>query len=112
MKKIKFMPISSKVILKKIEKEEFTEGGIVVPENLRDSYRKNEASVAKVLAVGPGLDEFRRFPNGGMDSRVGDIVLYSSYEGLTFKLEGQEFLSISEKFIIAKVGEAEDDMEP
>lgn len=103
MKKISFKPISGKLILKKIDKSEHSAGGIIIPDIVRESYSKNESALAEVLAVGPGMDENRFHPNGGMECRVGDQVVYPSNQGFSFKIDNQEFLSLYENFVQAVI---------
>jgi len=103
MKKISFTPISGRLVLKKIEKDELSEGGIVIPDAMRDVHGKHEAAWATVVAVGPGMDEHRDLPNGGMECKVGDLVTYPAAQGFSFKIEGEEFMSIYEKFILGIV---------
>ncbi len=110
MKKVTFKPISSKLIVKRLEKEALSEGGIVIPDNLRDSYRKLEASFARVIACGPGRDELRHLDKGGMECSPGDLIMIPAHEGLSFKLDGEEFLSIYENLVLAIVG-SQDDLE-
>ena len=102
MTEINFKPISARLIIKKILKDEKTAGGIFIPDVIRDSYNKGELAMGKVVAVGPGTDERRHLPDGGMECKVGDTVGYRSNEGFTFKLGGQEYLSIYESKILVK----------
>src|ERR1035437_3920510 len=102
MKKVKFTPISAKLVLERIEKNELSDGGIVIPENVRSSFRKGEAETARVLAVGPGLDEYHSI-GGGMECQVNDIVLIQSNEGLNFSVNGKRYLSLYERFVLAIV---------
>lgn len=100
MKVPKFKPISGKVILKKELKAEYSPGGIAIPEVCRGSYNPKESAIGTIVAVGPGLDEHRHF-GGGMETNIGDKVLFSAHEGLSFKVGGTEYTSIYERNIYA-----------
>ena len=83
-------PLSDKVIIQKLEPEEKTSGGIIIPDSAKEKPLEG-----KVLAVGPGeVDEKgQRKP---MDVKEGDHVLYSSFNhGTEVKLDGTEYLILS-----------------
>lgn len=90
-------PLSDRVIVQKLEPEEKTSGGIVLPDTAREKPQEG-----KVIAVGPGaLDEKgQRKP---MEVKDGDIVLYAKYSGTEVKIDGVEYLIISERDILAIV---------
>jgi chaperonin GroES len=83
-------------LVKPIEAEEVTRGGIVLP-----ATAKEKPQEGKVLAVGPG----KRNDKGelvAMDVKAGDIVLYSKYGGTEIKVDGEELIILSENNILAK----------
>jgi chaperonin GroES len=88
-------PLGARVLVKPLEAEEKTAGGIILPEAAQERPREG-----KVVAVGPGkLDD-----NGqpmGMSVAEGDIVIYASYGGTEIKINGEEYLIISEDDILA-----------
>jgi chaperonin GroES len=88
-------PLSDRVVVKKLEAEERTAGGIVLPDTAREKPQKGE-----VLAVGPGKfdDKGTRQP---MEVKEGDKVLFAKYSGTEFKIEGIEYLIIPEHDILA-----------
>lgn len=90
-------PLADKVIVKKIGVEEKTAGGIVIPNTI---VAKEKPQKGEVLAVGPGrLDE-----NGNrtpIDMQVGDVILYSKYSGTEVKIDGEEYLIIAERDVLA-----------
>ena len=90
-------PLHDKVIVQKLEAQEKTSGGIVLPDSARENPQEG-----KVIAVGPGLidDKGQRKP---IDVKEGDLVLYAKYSGTEVKLEGEEYLILSEKDILAVV---------
>ncbi len=87
-------PLADRVIVKVIEAEEKTEGGIVLPDTAKERPQKGE-----VLAVGPG----RRLDDGSIAPpavKVGDRVLFSKYGGLEVKVDGEEYLILREDDIL------------
>ena len=90
-------PLQDKVIVQKLEPEEKTSGGILLPDSTKEKPQEG-----KVIAVGPGAvdDKGQRKP---MDVKEGDHVLFAKYSGTEIKLEGEEFLILSEKDILAIV---------
>ncbi len=90
-------PLSDKVIIQKLEPEEKTSGGILLPDNTKEKPQEG-----KVIAVGPGSvdDKGQRKP---MDVKEGEHVLFAKYSGTEIKLDGQEYLILSERDILAIV---------
>jgi chaperonin GroES len=84
-------------LVKPIEEEEMTPGGIVLPETAKEKPQKGE-----VLAVGPGArdDEGKRI---AMDVSVGDKVLYAKYGGTEIKMDGDKLLILRESDILALI---------
>ena len=95
----KLRPLGDRVVLKPTPREEVTKSGIVLPDTAKEKPQEGS-----VLAVGPGriLDDGSREK---MDVAVGDRVLYSKYAGTEFKVDGEELLIVSQKDILAVVGE-------
>ncbi len=88
-------PLADRVVLKPIEAEEKTKGGIVLPDTAKDKPQEGE-----VIAVGPG----RILDNGTKltpEVKVGDRVIYSKYSGTEVKVDGEEYLIIRESDILA-----------
>ena len=90
-------PLADKVIVQKLEPEEKTAGGIVLPDTAREKPQEG-----KVIAVGPGAvdDKGQRKP---IDVKEGDHVLYAKYSGTEVKLDGVEYLILSDRDILAVV---------
>jgi len=89
-------PLADRVIIKQSEAEVKTKSGIVLPGSAQDKPNQGE-----VVAVGPG----KRTDEGklvALDVKVGDLVVYSSYAGMKFKLDDEEVIIISESDILAK----------
>jgi chaperonin GroES len=89
-------PLGDRVIVKAVEQEEVSAGGIVLPETAKERPQR-----ARVLAVGQGrYEDGKRIPP---DVREGDEIVYSKYGGTEVKLEGEELLILAEPDILAKV---------
>ncbi|MBC7476412.1 MAG: co-chaperone GroES [Candidatus Sericytochromatia bacterium] len=93
----KLKPLADKVVVKILDSEEKTKGGIFLPDTAKEKPQQ-----AKVIAVGPGktLDDGKKSP---LDVKEGDIVLFAKYSGTEVKIDGVEYLVISEKDILAVV---------
>lgn len=93
----KLRPLGDKVVVKILESEEKTTGGIFLPETAKEKPQQ-----AKVIAVGPGkvLDNGT---NAKIDLSVDSIVIFAKYSGTEVKVDGVEYLVISEKDILAVV---------
>jgi chaperonin GroES len=98
MAKLGIKPLGDKVIVKRIEAEEKTAGGIVLPDTAREKPKRG-----LVLAVGNGrlLDDGRR---SEMQVRKNDEVLFTSYAGTEIKHEGDEYIIMDESDILGVVG--------
>jgi chaperonin GroES len=96
---VKLQPLGDRVIVKPIEGEEVTKGGIVLPDTAKEKPQEG-----KVLAVGPGrlAEDGKRI---AMEVKVGDVVLYVKYGGTEVKIEGEELMVLRESDILAKKGE-------
>lgn len=92
-----FTPLNDRIVVRPLEREEVTAGGIVLPDTAREKPQEGE-----VLAVGLGrvTDEGKRIP---LDIAVGDRILYSKYGGTELKEEGEDLLILSERDVLAKV---------
>ena len=90
-------PLGDRVVVKPGEKEEMTKSGIVLPDTA-----KEKPQLGEVLAVGPGEinDSGDRVP---LDVKKGDVVVYSKYSGTEIKLEGEEYLILSARDLLAVV---------
>jgi len=90
-------PLGDRVVVKLVQAEEKTRGGIVLPDTAKEKPQE-----AEVVAVGPGkvLDNGNR---AEMTLKSGDHILFAKYSGTEVKLDGEEFLVISEKDILAVI---------
>ena len=92
----KIQPLGDRVVVKPIEKEEKTKGGIYLPDTAKEKPQEGN-----VIAVGPGKmsDDGKRLP---MDVAVGDIVIYAKYGGTEIKENDEELIILRESDILAK----------
>ena len=88
-------PMEDRVILKQMEAETKTSGGIIIPDNAKEKPQKGE-----VIAVGPGkiTDKGQKIE---MTLKKGDKVLYGKYSGTEITIDGQEYLITRESEVLA-----------
>jgi len=93
----KLRPLGDRVVIHPTPREEMTKSGIVLPDTAKEKPQEGT-----IVAAGPGRldDDGDREP---MDVKVGDKVLYAKYAGTEFKVDGEEFLIVSQKDILAVV---------
>jgi chaperonin GroES len=96
-KKVNMVPLDDRVIVKPLEAEERTEGGIVLPDTAKEKPQKGE-----VVAVGEGrlLDDGKR---AKMTLKKGDVVLFGKYSGTEVKIDGEEYSIMRESDVLAVV---------
>ena len=94
---MKLKPLGDRIVVKAAPHEEKTKGGLVLPETV-----KEKPVEGIVVAVGEGkvLESGKRQP---MDVSVDDRIIYSKYSGTEVKLDGEDFLVISERDVLAVV---------
>jgi chaperonin GroES len=90
-------PLGDRIIVKRLEAEEKTAGGIVLPETAKEKPKEG-----KVIAVGPGrvLDSGER---SKMQLKKGDRILFASYAGDEVKVDAEEYLLMKEEDVLAVV---------
>jgi chaperonin GroES len=91
---MKVRPLQDRVVVQRIEEEEKTKGGIIIPDTAKEKPQEG-----KVIAVGNG----KVLENGtrqAMDVKVGNRILFSKYAGSEIKLDGQEYLIMREDDIL------------
>ncbi len=95
---VKLQPLADRLVVKPIEREEKTKTGIYLPDTAKEKPQEG-----KVIAVGPGRlsEDGKLIP---MAIKVGDIVVYSRYGGIDYKLDDEEVLILRESDILAKKG--------
>jgi chaperonin GroES len=96
MAKFSVEPLEDRIVVKPSEEEEMTASGLVIPDTAKERPQEGE-----VIAVGPGRfneDGDARVP---MDVKAGDKVIYSKYGGTEIKFEGEEYLILSARDVLA-----------
>lgn len=92
-----FRPLHDRVVVRRIEAEEKTSGGIIIPDTAKEKPQEGE-----VVAVGPGA----RAEDGtiaALDVKAGDRILFGKYSGTEVKIEGEEHLVIREDDILGVI---------
>ena len=94
---MKIRPLHDRVIVKRVEEERKSAGGIVIPDNAAEKPDQGE-----VIAIGTGkvMEDGKVRP---LDVKVGDRVLFGKYSGSTVKLEGDELLVMREEDIMGVI---------
>jgi chaperonin GroES len=91
---MKFRPLHDRVVLRRIEGEEKTKGGIIIPDNAKEKPQEGE-----VIAVGPGArDEAGKLIP--IDLKAGDRVLFGKWSGTEVKIDGEELLIMKESDVM------------
>ena len=95
MAKAKIRPLGEKVLIKRMEAESTTKGGIVLPDTAKEKPQRG-----KVVSVGPGklLDSGKR---SKVSLKKGDEVFYAKYSGTEVKIDGKDYVIIPESSILA-----------
>jgi len=91
---MKIRPLQDRVIVKRLEEEEKTKGGIIIPDTAKEKPQEG-----KVTAVGKGkvTEDGKLIP---LDVKVGDRILFGKYSGTEVKIEGEEHLIMREEDIL------------
>lgn len=91
-------PLNDRVLVKRLESEEKTAGGLYIPDTAKEKPSKGE-----VIAVGPGkvADDGKKI---AMTVKKGDLVLFNKYAGTEIKLDGVDHLVMREDDILAVIG--------
>lgn len=95
---VSIKPLEDRILVKALDAEQTTASGLVIPDTAKEKPQEGE-----VLAVGPG-----RFDDSGskrvpVDVKVGDKVIYSKYGGTEVKYNGQEYLLLSARDVLAVI---------
>ena len=95
---VSIKPLEDRILVKSLDAEQTTASGLVIPDTAKEKPQEGE-----VLAVGPGRfveDGDKRIP---LDVTVGDKVIYSKYGGTEVKYDGEEYLILSARDVLAIV---------
>ena len=99
MAKTKFRPLHDRVVVKRIDAEEKTKGGIIIPDTAKEKPQEGE-----VVAVGPGgRDEAGKLIP--IDIKVGDRVRFGKWSGTEVKIDGEELLIMKESDVMGVIEE-------
>src|SRR5271157_862812 len=94
---MKFRPLHDRVIVRRIEGEEKTKGGIIIPDTAKEKPQEGE-----VIAVGPGArDESGKLVP--LDLKAGDRILFGKWSGTEVKIDGEELLIMKESDVMGVV---------
>ena len=98
MAKFKFRPLHDRVVVKRLDAEQKTKGGIIIPDTV-----KEKPSQGEITAVGPGgRDESGKLTP--IDIKSGDRVLFGKWSGTEIKIDGEELLIMKESDIMGVLG--------
>ncbi|MET0277885.1 MAG: co-chaperone GroES [Pseudorhodoplanes sp.] len=98
MAKTKFRPLHDRVVVRRIQADEKTKGGIIIPDTAKEKPQEGE-----VIAVGPGArDEIGKL--NPLDVKAGDRVLFGKWSGTEVKLDGEDLLIMKESDIMGIIG--------
>jgi chaperonin GroES len=94
---MKIRPLQDRVIVKRVEEEEKTKGGIIIPETAKEKPMEG-----KIIAAGKGkvLEDGKIHP---LDVKVGDRILFGKYSGTEVKIDGEEHLIMREDDILGVI---------
>ena len=94
---MKFRPLHDRVVVKRIDAEEKSKGGIIIPDTAQEKPSQGE-----IIAIGPGgRDEAGKLIP--IDVRVGDHILFGKWSGTEVKIDGQEFLIMKESDVMGVI---------
>ncbi len=93
-KKMKIRPLQDRILVKRLNEEEKTKGGIIIPDTAKEKPQEG-----RVVAIGKGkvLDDGKVVP---LEIKVGEKILFSKYSGTEVKIEGEEHLIVKEEDVL------------
>jgi len=98
MAKTKFRPLHDRVVVRRVDSEEKTKGGIIIPDTAKEKPQEGE-----IIAVGSGIrDEAGKLVP--LDVKAGDRVLFGKWSGTEIKLDGEDLLIMKESDIMGVLG--------
>ena len=100
MSKSKFRPLHDRVVVKRIDAEEKTKGGIIIPDTAKEKPMEGE-----IVAVGPGARD-EKGTLVPLDVKKGDRILFGKWSGTEIKLDGDDLLIMKESDIMGVLDEA------
>ena len=93
---MKFRPLHDRVVVKRLEEDTKTAGGIIIPDTAKEKPQEG-----RVVAVGPGRTEDGKLIK--LDVRKGDRILFSKYAGTEIKLDGEEHIIMREDDVLGVI---------
>ena len=97
---MKFRPLHDRVVVRRIDAEEKTKGGIIIPDTAKEKPQEGE-----IVAVGPGArDESGKV--AALDVKAGDRVLFGKWSGTEVRIDGQDLLIMKESDIMGVIEQA------
>jgi chaperonin GroES len=93
-----FRPLHDRVLVRRVEAEEKTAGGIIIPDSAKEKPAEGE-----IIAVGPGARDDKGSVTA-LDVKVGDRVLFGKWSGTEIKLNGEDLLIMKESDIMGVIG--------
>jgi chaperonin GroES len=94
---MKFRPLHDRVVVRRIDAEEKTKGGIIIPDNAKEKPQEGE-----VIAVGPGArDESGKLQ--ALDVKAGDRVLFGKWSGTEVRIDGEDLLIMKESDVMGVI---------
>jgi chaperonin GroES len=95
---MKFRPLHDRVVVKRLEEEQKTKGGIIIPDTAAE-----KPQTGKVVSVGPGIvgENGKVQP---LDVKAGDTVLFGKWSGTEVKIDGEDLLIMKESDIMGVIG--------
>ncbi len=91
---MKFRPLHDRVVVKRVEEDTKTAGGIIIPDAAKEKPQQGE-----VIAVGPGARDERGMVNA-LEVKIGDRILFGKWSGSEVKIDGEELLIMKESDIL------------
>jgi chaperonin GroES len=94
---MKLRPLNDRILVKRVEEEAKTKGGIIIPDTA-----KEKPAEGKIIAVGKGTlnPEGKRVP---LEVKIGDRILFGKYGGQEIKVEGEEYMIMSEQEVLCVI---------
>lgn len=94
MSSVNVRPLNDRILVKRMEEDTTTPGGIIIPDSAKEKPQKGQ-----VVAAGTGriLDDGKKIP---LDVKVGDKILFGKYAGTELKLEGEDYLMMREEDVL------------
>jgi len=97
---MKFRPLHDRIVVRRVDAEEKTKGGIIIPDTAKEKPQEGE-----VIAVGPGgRDDSGKLI--ALDVKVGDRILFGKWSGTEIKLDGEELLIMKESDVMGVIESA------